>query len=179
MRRHKAAALSLLRQRLHQRKQATRHVVYDARAAAGQQQQQAVPGAELQSQELPEGSHFPDTERATVLPTICPSRPATPAQPVPASQRDSCSSSEAGTPFGTPMHILPSHLLQRPQGGQGEPDAHGGCMAGADVGGASQAGQGVGLAAEGMEREPAPPLLSAAASQGDPGDGEPSFFQVE
>ena len=120
---HKAAALSLLRQRLD--RSAGRGALSSGSSSPLSRRSPATTPAPQASF----ATHM-STAAAAGSTTFGEAPPASPAAPIPCTPTpqpptcphssghgsSSCSSSSAGTPFGTPLHIVSSSLLQRRRG---------------------------------------------------------------
>lgn len=184
LQKHRVAAYSLLRQRL--AKQPLRgdsHCVAEGGTGAGAA---SCPG-ELAAATGPAAASAADD--------ACPPAaglPCSSPQPTPTAAprlHDSCSSSAAGTPFGTPLHIVPSPVAHQQRGcgysqaGAAEAGETATGMSAAAAGAVAVAGQAVpGLpgAADGCLKREGSSVLASAGSQADgAADALDPLFRME
>ncbi|KAL4428393.1 hypothetical protein ABPG75_002482 [Micractinium tetrahymenae] len=189
LQKHKAAAYSLLRQRL--AKQPARGGSSGGAMGSGSVGASDGPSSFEQPASAAAGAAAA-AGNCVGLPACAASVPCSSPQPTPAAPPrllDSCSSSAAGTPFGTPLHILPSRLLQErrspscSQAGSAEDGEVPAGMAAAGAGTVAAAGQAVpGLpgAADGCLKREGSAVLASASSQADgAGDALDPMFPLE
>lgn len=160
MQQHKSAVLSLLRQRLAKQP--------GGKPSGSAAKERAAALAPASAAGAPTGGPPP----AEAIP--CSTPPPAAGPPAAASY----SSSSAGTPYGTPLAILPSRLLHHagpgaPAGGAAAAKA----QCGAGAGGATQP-ELPGSSEQLVPAKQGGPVLVGAASQGEPGD-DGGMFQLD
>lgn len=177
-RRHKPELFSLLAQRLQRARGVSSSGGKPGEVACQEQEQErpaapsllCAPAVAAGAAEAEAGS----AGQAPGLPAAASDPGAVPCSPLPAPAPASCGSSEAGTPFGTPLEFLPSSLIrQRTDGAASEEGAS--SALGATANCDSLGGEGAGKHEHGR----GPVDLLRAASRQDNGDSEPPMFQLE
>lgn len=173
LQKHKAAAYSLLRQRL--ARQPVSGLGDGSPVAGNCTDASAAACSDEPAAATADGAAAAgDSDRLPAATALCSGPQPTPAAPLRLS--DSCSSSAVGTPFGTPLHIYPGGLVH-PQSGcgygqagaAGDGEAAAGMQAaGAEaVAGAAQAVPGLPGGAEGCLKREGSSVLASAGSQAD------------
>ncbi|KAI3428537.1 hypothetical protein D9Q98_007360 [Chlorella vulgaris] len=177
-RRHKPEIFSLLAQRLQRARGVSSSGGKPGEVACQEQKQERPAAPSLLCAPVvaagPAEAEAGSAGQAPGLPAAASDPGAVPCSPLPAPAPASCGSSEAGTPFGTPLEFLPSSLIrQRTDGAASEEGAS--SALGATANCDSLGGEGAGKHEHGR----GPVDLLRAASRQDNGDSEPPMFQLE
>lgn len=177
MNRHKAVALSILRQRLNTKR---RPPAQNASGEGGSSGSTAAPDTAPEQERQPASG--PAAQMAEGASCATPIPRSSPQPPLPC-LADSYSSSTGGTPFGTPLHILPSGLLHQRRSASVSEDAGGaGTAAAAPVMGTDAAGVGAADlrgAPDGCVKREGSAVLVGAGSQTDSAADTDPLFQLE
>ncbi|KAL4858889.1 hypothetical protein ACK3TF_001264 [Chlorella vulgaris] len=178
-RRHRPELFSLLAQRLQRARSVSSSGGKPGEQACQEQEQEhpaapsllCAPAVAAGAAEAEAGS----AGQAPGLPAAASAPGAVPCSPLPAPAAPaSCGSSEAGTPFGTPLKFLPSSLIHQRTDGAASEDGTSSAL-GATANCDSLDGEGAGKHEHGR----GPVDLLRAASRQDNGDSEPPMFQLE